>query len=308
MKQYLGYIGLIAIFSLFFSPASMAGTYEDAVDYYNLGNMEKASCLFDAVIKEAPNNLIARFYLANSYSSMGLTQNAIDEYRICAQKNPGTKMEGQCLKAIEQLNKKLNGELKLKSPHRLLQMKSEIKIEGQASEYKIQLEKQCSIELANLKRRLAEDHWRLDQQLKKDINDIFVVGERSDRNPVYKNSVEALNAQVAKKKLELENRLKTDCEVIIDRYNKRLQAYSNSREGLRVGLNSSNGNMQIVPHGTSMTVRNYINFGQEKIYEPPTSMQATAGSINDKLPELSRAQRIRQAREQARMNQLRSGR
>ncbi len=308
MKRSISFFLAIVVI-LFACPDSKAGTYEDAVNYYHSGNLDEAFSRFSSIVKDDPGNTQARFYLANTYALTGQHEKAIEEYRRCAKDSPGTIMEKVCLKAIEKHNDKLNASNKQKSPHSLMQMKSEMKMQKQASDYEKQLQLQCSIELNTLKKRYAEDIAVIDQQLSRDIRDIprsAYTGNSSSSNSSYQKEVDRLKVPAEERKKFLEKRLKADSDLITERYNKRLSAYASSRDNLRSGLNSTNGNMQVVPHGTNMNVRNYINFGQEKVYEPPVSMRATTYSINEKVPilEVSRAELIRQTRQQFKNSQL----
>ncbi len=307
MKRSISFLLSIGVI-LFACPDSKAGTYEDAVNYYHSGNLDEAYSRLSSIVKDDPGNFQARFYLANTYALTGQHEKAIEEYRRCANDSPGTKMEEVCLKAIEKQNDKLNASNKQKFPHMQMQMNSEIKMQKQASEYEKQLQLRCSIEVNNLKKRYAEDIARIDRQLSLDIREIPPIaytGRSSSSNPSYQREVDRLKMPADERKKSLENRLKVESDLIIERYNKRLSAYAGSRDHLRRELNSTNGNMQVVPHGTNMNVRNYINFGQEKVYEPPVSMRATTRSINEKVPMQSfgRAELIRQTRQQFKNSQ-----
>lgn len=307
MKRSISFLLSVGVI-LFCCLDSKAGTYEDAVNYYHGGNLDEAYSRLSSIVKDDPGNFQARFYLANTYALTGQHEKAIEEYRRCANDSPGTKMEEVCLKAIEKQNDKLNASNKQKFPHMQMQMNSEIKMQKQASEYEKQLQLRCSIEVINLKKRYAEDIARIDRQLSLDIREIPPIaytGRSSSSNPSYQREVDRLKMPADERKKSLENRLKVESDLIIERYNKRLSAYSGSRDHLRRELNSTSGNMQVVPHGTNMNVRNYINFGQEKVYEPPVSMRATTRSINEKVPMqgVGAAELIRQTRQQFKNSQ-----
>ncbi len=290
---------LIAAITLSFGlchSALAAGEFERAVAYYNAGNMKEAASHFIAIVVKNPRDLRAHYYLGNTYATLGQRDKAIAEYMYCAQAAPGTKMETLCLKAVGLQNAKLNSLPNLKDPFKNLQKDAEKKVDIQAAEYQRNQEQQRVNELKNIKSKYRAQQATINSYLRMDMANVprhIYIGQRSISNPNYSYEIDSLKSEAARKIEDLKHREEIDQQQLNERYDKRIADYMDSHKGLRDALGSTKGNMQLTPHGTSMNVRNYMNFGQETVWEPPVSLQARPLTLQEKAPQMSRAERIR---------------
>lgn len=288
----------------FFLEAS-ASDFEHAISLYGKGKLEDAATELNAVLTKDPNDLKVRYYLANTYARLGQRDKAIEQYTFCAKAAPGTRMEQLCNKAMGLLNAKPSGISELKNPEKYLQLNAEKKIDAQAEAYRSNLQKQRDDEIKGLGGKTRNQIDTINRYLSMDINNVprmIYVGARSYNNPYYRDEVERLKSEAAQKVNDLQSRMEKEAKSIGERFDKRLDEIKESHEGMRNALKSAKGNMQLTPHGTSMYVRNYINFGQETVYEPPVALQARPISISEPPPQLNRAEKIRLLRKQ--MTQL----
>jgi len=284
----------------FFAPAHSA-EYEDGVGFFKSGKMQEAASALQIAVKKNPSDLKARYYLANTYASLGQRQKAVEQYSYCANAAPGTKMEEFCLKAMGMQNLKSNSLNSLQQPQKDLQRETETKVDMQAKEYVSSVEAQRKSELNSLSRRINAQVDTINKQMQLDIDSVpkyIYVGNKRYPNTDYASDVDRIKYNAAGRISDLTNRQNSDLAQLNERFDKRLEEYLESHDGIRTALKSAKGNMQLTPHGTDMYVRNYMNFGQEKIWEPPASLQARPLTLLDKIPEPSRADRIRQLRHQ----------
>ncbi|MDX2106051.1 MAG: hypothetical protein SFY67_06575 [Candidatus Melainabacteria bacterium] len=281
--------------------SARADEFQDGVVLFKAGRMIEARDVLLSAVKRDPSDLKARYFLANVYASLKDRQKAVEQYNYCANAAPGTKLEEFCLKAMGMQRLKPNSLPALKHPKHDLQLNTELKVDLQAYEYRHNLEKQRANELKGLSSRTNAQADTINRQMALDIDNVpryIFVGNKRYSNPDYKSDVDSIKLEAARKLDDIANRRNADLESLNQRFDKRLEEYMESRDGIRNALKSANGNMQLTPHGTDMYVRNYMNFGQEKIYEPPQSLQARPLTLLDKIPESSRADKIRQLRRQ----------
>lgn len=283
------------------SNPAKADEYSDGVSLFKSGRMAEAALVLENVVKKDPSDLKARYLLGNAYASLKQRQKAVEQYSFCANAAPGTKMEEYCLKALGMQNLKTNSLPSLKHSAQDLQLDTERKLDIQAKEYQSNLDNQRKNELKGLASRLNAQAATIEKQMALDIENVpkyIYVGNKRYANSDYKTDVDLIKLEAARKLEELTARQKLDCQALNERFDKRIEEYKESHQGIRDALKSAKGNMQLTPHGTDMYVRNYMNFGQEKVWEPPASLQARPLTLLDKIPASSRADRIRQLRRQ----------
>lgn len=301
MKRFLPAILASSTLAIGLCTSAFASPLDDAVAVYRAGRFTESMVAFKAIIAKQPDSLEARYYLANAYASLGDIENARKQYWYCAKAAPGTKMEEYCLKALGMPKASAATSAGVKNPEKELQKVAEQKMDLQAQEYVANLEKQRNTELKNLNNKTNSQADTINRQTNMDIDNVpkyIYVGSRSYRNPYYNDEVSRLRADATQRIADLKDRMTQDAESINERFDKKAEEIKESHQGMRTALQSAKGNMQLTPHGTHMYVRNYINFGQETVYEPPVSLQARPLSINDKPPELSRAEKIKLLRKQ----------
>lgn len=279
--------------------SACADEYQDGVVLFKTGRLTEARDVLQSAVLHNPSDLKARYILANVYASLKDRQKAVEQYTYCANKAPGTKLEEFCLKAMGMQKLQSNSLPALKHPLTDLQRDTELKVDMQAYEYRNNLENQRANELKGLSSRTNAQADTINRQMALDIDNVpryIYVGDKRYSNPDYKSDVDAIKLEAARRLDEVTKRRDSDLETLNQRFDKRLEEYMESRDGIHNALRSAKGNMQLTPHGTDMYVRNYMNFGQEKIYEPPASLQARPLTLLDKIPESSRADKIRQLR------------
>jgi tetratricopeptide (TPR) repeat protein len=300
------FLAFTALFmgSLFICALSVeAGEYEDAVGLYKSGKIAEAANSLQSVINKNPSDLKARYYLANAYASLGQRNKAIEQYNYCANAAPGTKMEEYCQRAMGMQNLKSNSLPGLKQPMKDLQRDTESKVEMQAKEYRANLEAQRKNEQRFLSRKIDAQVDTIRRQMTLDVDNVpryIFVGNKAYSNRDYQTDVSKIKLDAARRISDLTSGEDSEMQKLNDRFDKKLEEFSESHDGIRTALKSAKGNMQLTPHGTDMYVRNYMNFGQEKIWEPPPSLQARPLTLLDRIPESTRADRIRQLRRQFR--------
>jgi hypothetical protein len=294
------FLALTALSMGLFVPVK-ADDFSSGMSLFKSGRMSEAALVLESVVKKDPSDLKARYLLGNAYASLKQRQKAVEQYSFCANAAPGTKMEEYCLRALGMQNLKTNSLPSLKHSNHDLQLDTERKLDIEAKEYQYNLENQRKNELNGLASRLNAQAATIDKQMALDIENVpkyIYVGDRRYPNSNYKTDVDLIKTEAARKIEELTARQKSDYQALNERFDKRIEEYMESHQGIRDALKSAKGNMQLTPHGTDMYVRNYMNFGQEKVWEPPASLQARPLTLLDKIPEPNRADRIRQLRRQ----------
>ncbi len=292
------FLAFTALFIGLFLPA-MAGEYEDAVGLYKSGRISEATSILQSVISKNPADLKARYYLANAYASLGQRNKAIEQYNYCANAAPGTKMEEYCLRAMGMQNLKSNSLPSLQQPMKELQRDTESKVDMQARQYIANLESQRKTEQRALSLKINAQIDTINKQMALDVENVpryIYMGNKVYSNRDYQTDVKKIKLDAERRISDLTSGENSEMQKLNERFDKRLEEFSESHDGIRTALKSSKGNMQLTPHGTDMYVRNYMNFGQEKVWEPPPSLQARPLTLLDKIPESTRADRIRQLR------------
>lgn len=277
----------------------MAGEYEDAVSFYKSGKISEAASILQSVIRKNPADLKARYYLANAYASLGQRNKAIEQYSYCASAAPGTKMEEYCLRAMGMQNLKSNSLPSLQQPMKDLQRDTESKVDMQAREYVANLESQRKNEQRVLSQKINAQIDTINRQMALDVDNVpryIYIGNKVYSNRDYQTDVKRIKLDAERRISQLTSGEDSEMQKLNERFDKRLEEFVESHDGILTALKSAKGNMQLTPHGTDMYVRNYMNFGQEKIWEPPPSLQARPLTLFDKIPESTRADRIRQLR------------
>ncbi|MBP7862061.1 tetratricopeptide repeat protein [bacterium] len=276
-----------------------AGEYEDGVGLYKSGKIAEAANLLQSFIGKNPSDLKARYYLANAYASLGQRNKAIEQYNYCANAAPGTKMEEYCLRAMGMQNLKSNSLPSLKQPMKDLQRDTESKVDMQAKEYRANLEAQRKNEQIILAKKIDAQVETIRRQMALDVDNVpryIYIGNKIYSNRDYQTDVKKIKLEAERRISDLTSGEDSEMQRLNECFDKRLEEFSESHDGIRTALKSAKGNMQLTPHGTDMYVRNYMNFGQEKVWEPPPSLQARPLTLLDKIPESTRADRIRQLR------------
>ncbi len=292
---FLAFTALLMGLSL---PA-VAGEYEDAVALYKSGKISEAAHTLQSVVNKNSSDLKARYYLANAYASLGQRNKAIEQYNYCANAAPGTKMEEYCLRAMGMQNLKSNSLPSLQQPMKDVQRDTETKVDMQAKEYVANLESQRKSEQRVLSQKINAQIDTINKQMALDVENVpryIYMGNKVYSNRDYQTDVKKIKLDAERRISDLTRGENSEMQKLNERFDKRLEEFAESHDGIRTALKSAKGNMQLTPHGTDMYVRNYMNFGQEKIWEPPPSLQARPLTLLDKIPEASRADRIRQLR------------
>lgn len=239
-----------------------------AMKAYNEKRFPECIDNFERLIRAHPKDARLHYYLANAYMAAGKLQLAEREYLSSMYLTSDTQLTAFCQTAVSQLRQHLANlppvgavaatpatpavSSKLQLNTRLLQdqeqhLKTRFTLEAKERE--------------RLYDRIAQTQIQGIKQNAKD--QIASLVKRRGGSSAYKDEVDCINAtaetQIARVKIEAgykkdrsHNELKrqTNC---IDSYD----------DHLRKLLASDTGSIRVMPTGTSLYVRNYINFGED---------------------------------------------
>ncbi|GEM_PF-1037493 len=238
---------------------SPAADLKMAISTYEKGNVWEAEILFKSIVLKHKGNALAHYYYANCLAKSGDHANARDQYFTCMKFTQDQVLSNYCIEAIKALN--INAELRHKERHldqEALRLRSQI--DADHDRLKGERQKQLDRAIHDIEKRLNEDRLA---------------------NPGSRTALETkAKYDIAILKLDFQDSFK----LIEDDYARRLQAFSSSHESLKGQIRAKDGASQVIPANTSMTVRNYMNFGgspdQEKIVESTSpGLRATPGVL-----------------------------
>ncbi len=243
-------------------------TMKEAKSAYETGNYSKATDMFKSILLQRGDNAQAHYYYANCLARAGNHSLARAEYFACMKYSHDQNLSNYCIQAIEALNG--NAELRQKERH----------VDQQAQRLRSEI-------IADHDRRKAERQKQLDLAIRRVENKLI---EDKLANPGSSKTLET-KAKYDIKILQID--AEEPFKLIEDDYARRLQAFTNSHENLKGQIRSKVGASQVVPSNTTMTVRNYMNFGgnlesepeQVKAVEAPSpGLHARAGVLKPTSP------------------------
>lgn len=227
---------------------------------YKHGDFKLAEVSGRLALAEQPNDMEIRYYLANTFSKLGKTDEAIFEYRQCLNSSASAQLKEFSRQGLEKLLQQKEAALAaaLKSPAH--QKETELNAyQKRLADEQNQAETKLRDELTQAKRLASERYSSRMRHNPRDYSFSSYQQSSSDAN-YYQRELRALDEDYFRK--------------IIDLRNHATNALSQT--------NCGKGTIRVMPSLSSSKVKNYINYSDEvePVVKPlPESMSATALSL-----------------------------
>ena len=227
---------------------------------YNHGDFKLAEASGRLALVQQPGDIEIRYYLANTFSKLGKTDEAIFEYRQCLNSSASAQLKEFSRQGLEKLLQQKEAALAaaLKSPAHQKETELNAYQKRLADEQK-QAETKLLDELTQAKRLASERYSSRMRHNPRDYSFSSYQQSSSDAN-YYQRELRALDEDYFRK--------------VIDLRNHAANALSHT--------NCGKGTIRVMPSLSSSKVKNYINYSDEvePVVKPlPESMSATALSL-----------------------------
>ena len=161
--------------------------------------------------------------------------------------------------------------------------KFEAGLDLKLSETKLSLLKQAKIQIASIKRK-TDDRIRIlkdkrDREIANLLTGVHTSAgyKRNNNYSSQKRDIQEKYSELIKKE---ENEYKRLEKRYLDEADRRYNSVANSRNQLSNHYQKSDGNIRLTPKGSSLHVRNYVNFNGSQTMPKPKALRAKAGKLN----------------------------
>lgn len=272
------FILLIFVFCLHsqLSVPSFAGLYEtkDLVANYQAGNFSKVLYIAQQMVNEEPSDAVARYYLASAYTRLNQVTEAVKEYSICLHYAKDPKLKAYANQALQSLTNlpqpKLhdlsNNTSKSKANIEPKEENEITKIKDKVAKLKIDLEqnKQARLNIlsANAKTQIDTINVARDRDIAAVPTTLYDSDGRSYRNPYYERTVSNITQEAKSRADAINENLSKEKALLDITYQKKAEALDSSIVRIDSESQFSDNDIQFVPKGSSLYVRNYLNYGE----------------------------------------------
>ncbi len=267
-----------------------ASDFDAAISLYKKERYGEAQTMFQTILSGQKGNALAHYYYANCLAKSGQLELARAEYNLALKYTSDQELSNFCIQAIQALNRNPNmgvgtGTGKASSiADQTLAGKAAMP--GATKQLDQQAETLRNELIADHKRKVAEKNKELEQAkqlIKRQLEEDIAAKPGSEtelrRKALYKIKI-------------LEIDFAADAKPLEEAYVKRLESFNSAHANLKGQMGAKVGASQVVPSNTTMTVRNYMNFGglesdreQVKAVEAPSpGLRARAGVLKPTAP------------------------
>jgi hypothetical protein len=272
---------------------------------YAKGNYPMAQYIGCQLLKQEPSNIAIRYLLGNCYVKFNQIDKAIAQYKYCAQVGHGSQIGTYASTALDQISAS-KGQPQAPSekgdgsppsavgtdsaatasgagaPSKETDAKPPDKMDLQALEYKERILKKGTELIAANKAKLAKQIEAIQTETEQAVGEmpdtIRGLGGRFEPNPEYfTNKDRLINAAAAHIKLlqeqneAAEQKITADCKAQAD-------GIVSQKSNLSAQSQGGHGDVRLVQKGTSLFVRNYVNYHGE-VPPPPSPPELKATSL-----------------------------
>jgi len=232
-KSYLAAFALS--FAMCLSPAFAAPySVKNLAKVYNGGNYLKAQEIAEKRILAEPTDFGARYYLANIYLRLNKTDQAIVQYRACA--NSGAPSSTALVKYSS------------KALESLLRQKEMMLMAASA-------DKPSDKEINDFKKRLAKETQQEDQRIHKEWSQALLrLSQNYDNRAGYNRGYGSRYDY----QRQAQERMQID-----ETYSRRLKELSEHEQVMLSHANCGTSRIRMAPGLSSSKVQNYINYGSD---------------------------------------------
>lgn len=262
------------ILALLLQQKVLAGTLRDAgISAYNAGQVAQAQKDLEQWVSQYPLDRLARYYLAHCLLSQGQTKEAAQNYTACC---TWPKPDYISIAAKQALD--------------LIAAKSQGASAGLSSATQVNndaIEKQESVLVARIKdeekRSISEKQELLELQIENSkarlkgqiaslTRYIWIDGKKME-HPDYAPSVSSLNEQAYADQMRMTEAFNFAEANIRQAADKKIADLEQTARGMKKQMRSTHGAIGLIPDGTDLNVRNYMNFpdaSESDYYRRPT--------------------------------------
>lgn len=273
--------------------------FKQALCFYESGNFRLAFEKFREAALSEPYNARLRYYLGNCLVKLGKIEEARTSFRACLSLHPEPEVSSGAWLALQNLDKFETSNSNPKLPD-FLKTDVPVSLSRQVLEGLARLNEEKLARLRDINSLQEAQRLTLSKQLDYDINSVpkyIYLGDKRvanpDRGDIVASLKEQFNQRLAILKADGEKR-KAEADSF---YTKEQDKLKETGANLAGQYASSGGENKAISTGSSLYVRNYVNFGpayeEEKAPPVPTELTAAAASLKispdkAKLPSLSK--------------------
>ena len=226
---------------------------------YKHGDFKLAEASGRLALAQQPNDMEIRYYLANTLSKLGKTDEAIFEYRQCVSRATSTQLKEYSRQGLETILEQKEAALvaSLKSPAR-----------------------QKETELSAYQRRLAEEQIQAEARLREENSQAKRLAMERYSSRMRHNPRDFSSYQQS---MSDSNFYQRELRAIDEEYFRKISDLRNHTANALSQTNCGKGTIRVMPSLSSSKVKNYINYSDdvEPVVKPlPESMNATALSLD----------------------------
>lgn len=248
----------------------------NAIAKYNHRQYEAAVTLLQLALLKDPTNAQAHYYYANCLALDGQYSAANYEYRACLQYSKNQILTNYCTKAVRNLptgksivcREKRKAEVELETPESPVNTARDAISKKSFEDVSERMRSQFkAIHASKIDEKRKELRWAIadiNQRLQLDIADVpqfFRQENRIVESSNYGTIISELRERAQVKIKILESEYQEKITALDEIYAKQLAELNGLHENLKDQMTSPIGASKLTQTGTSVHIRNYVNFG-----------------------------------------------
>ena len=269
---------------------------------YDKREWDKSKAILEQLVLTYPKDTVVHYLLANTYMAAGKLELAEREYDICVKLNCHSTMKAQCIHAIHQIKnynsaQSATAATPSAAPATALQSASaatsaapyaapsvpalvidptlalnEEKLSEQEQEF-LRRHSRSESESTRHERRIADTQInRIKADADFEIAQIrkYIYNDHHEiKNPSYESDTQAIREYADKRIKAILDAQERNNLVISRNANRAKTDTTNMASNLREAAQSEKGSIRVMPNGSNLYTKNYVNFDEESEPDPP---------------------------------------